>query len=285
MYLPSERMVVNGVGLGAVDGFNIGKAFNRMFTFKPSSFKFSNIMGALGSAAAFTSTFGLSSALAPKTFGAHSTAMKALGTGVTVAAAAYGGAQLLPAGTLSSIGGVVKSAGTTLLNNAGTILKTGMQLFGGGGSQQAVSQAEAQAMQQQQELAQQQAYMLGQQQAAQQAQALETQYGPGMDVSQQLTPTTYPTMPSSAMSGGYGPYSQDTALQSPYSMLADDQAQQAVDPKTGLITDPTTGNKIDPGTGQIVQAGMLPQLSTTTWVVIGGATLLGLYLMSDSKNN
>ena len=301
MYLPSERMVVNGVGLGEVDGFNIGKMFNRMFTFRKGSFKFGNIMGALGSGVSNLMTFGAASAFAPKTFSAHSSTMKKVGMGVAATAAAagayYGGSALLKTGAgtvlksgVSSTGGLLKSAGTFVVKNASDILKTGAQLVGGGGGgggqAGGMSQAEYAALQQQQAYIDQQrqiaAYNAAQQKAYEEQLRQEAQYGNNVPVGEQLTPTMYPTMGNP--SGGYGPYAQDMQLTSPYTPLTDEELINAVDPATGLVTDPATGNKIDPGTGRIVQAGMLPQLSTTTWVMIGGVTLLGLYLMTPSKS-
>lgn len=300
MYLPSERMVVNGVGLGAVDGFDIGKMFTRMFTFKPSSFKPSNIMGAIGSAVSFAGTFGLSSALAPKTFSAHSTTMKQVGMGVTAAAAAvgvgYGLSKVIPTGAFSNVvsgaGNLLKSGGT-LLKGGLEVIKTGAQLLGGGGRQPAqqggMSQADAMTLQQQQQAIdaynrqQQQIAAYNAQQQALYDQQQQGQYGPGVDVSQQLTPTTYPTMDTGP--SAVGPYPQDMTAQGPYSALTDYDINKYVDPTTGLVTDPATGNKVDPATGKVVQAGMIPELSTSTWVILGGVTLIGLYLSSGSKAN
>jgi type II secretory pathway pseudopilin PulG len=290
MYLASERRVVNGVGLGAVDGFDVGKMFTRMFKFTPNSFKMSNIMGAVGSVVSNFGTFGLASALAPKTFGAHSTTMKQVGMGVTAAAAAagayYGGSALMNTGIGQSVvggaGNLLKSAGSFITNNASSILKTGMGLFtspSGGGGGGGMTQAQYDAMVAQQ----QQAAMIAQQQAAYNAQ--QAQNAADKSVENQLTPTVYPTMDSGAsIPGSAGPYPQDMQIQSPYSPLSDPTVSQYVDPTTGLVTDPATGNKLDPATGQVVQAGMLPQLSTNTWLLIGGATLLGIYLTAGSKS-
>lgn len=299
MYLPSERLVVNGVGLGEVDGFDIGKMFTRMFTFKASSFKPSNIMGAIGSVVSNLGTFGMGSMLAPKTFSAHSSTMKKVGMGVSAAAAAagigYGAYKFLPAGTFSNVvsgaGNMLKSTGT-ILKGGLEVLKTGAQILGGGGKQQAqqggMTQADMLALQQQQQAmaaynaqqAQIAAYN-AQQQALYNQQQQQGQYS--TDVSQQLTPTVYPSM--DAGPSAVGPYPQDMTAQGPYSALTDYDMSTLVDPTTGLITDPKTGNKIDPSTGQVVQAGMLPAFSTRTWMIIGGVTLLGLYLSSGSKAN
>lgn len=127
MYSPSERMAVNGVGLGngvrynysglgEVDGlFNIGKMFTRMFTFTPSSFQLKNIAGAVGSVVTTVGTGGLI-AFAPKIQSAKSSVSKGVGYGTMAAAAAvgayYGGSALL-----SSVGG--SGSGAAALTTAG----------------------------------------------------------------------------------------------------------------------------------------------------------------------
>jgi hypothetical protein len=130
MYLPSERQVVNGVGLGELEGmFNIGKMFTRMFTFTPSSFKIKNILGAVGSLVTTTATMGMANVLSEvagpsglkltkgTVTGAHSTAMKVVG-GVSLAAGAVlGGAALLPAVGGAGAGA---AAGTEGMMAAGT---------------------------------------------------------------------------------------------------------------------------------------------------------------------
>lgn len=136
MNLPSERMVVNGVGLGELDGmFNIGKMFKRMFTITPSSFKFKNIAGTIGSALTTTATFGMANLAAgvlgssglkivkgPSFVSTHSKAMQNVGYGTMAAAAAagayYGGTALLSS-VGSTSGGV---AAGTLPVGAGTVL-------------------------------------------------------------------------------------------------------------------------------------------------------------------
>jgi hypothetical protein len=137
MHLPYERTRIHDVGLGGLDGINIGKMFNRMFTFKPSSFKFKNIMGAVGSGFTNFMTLGAASAFAPKTFSAHSTAMKQVGMGVSAAAAAAvgvtAGASLGP-----GLWTAAKTAGSALYTGVKTvgsgIQNFGSSLFGGGGS-------------------------------------------------------------------------------------------------------------------------------------------------------
>lgn len=136
MNLPSERMVVNGVGLGELDGmFNIGKMFTRMFTFTPSSFKFKNIAGTIGAAVTTIGTGGIAN-IASEVLGSsglkvvkggftstHSKPMQYVGYGTMAAAAAagayYGGSALL------SKSGVASGAGTTagaLPVGTGTVL-------------------------------------------------------------------------------------------------------------------------------------------------------------------
>lgn len=134
MYLASERQVVSGVGLGELEGmFNIGKMFTRLVTFKPSSFKIKNILGAVGSLVTTTATMGMANVLSEvagpsglkltsgTVTGAHSTAMKVVG-GVAIAAGAIvGGAALLPAAGGATVTGAaatgegMMAAGTGVL--------------------------------------------------------------------------------------------------------------------------------------------------------------------------
>jgi len=258
MYLPSERQIMNGVGLGSgtryvaglgeVDGlFNIGKMFKRMTKFTPSSFKLKNIMGALGSATMFTATGGLIS-LAPKTLSAKSKVSQIVGYGTAAVAAVAGGAALLPAGALTSIGGGL----ATGLKTVASVFPVASQVLGGsrGGQQQQQDDSYAQ------QYASQQAY-------AAQIEAQRSQmYMPGMipDSSGMIPPTI--GQPGT-MQTAYGD------LRSPYTAISED-GQQTL--------------QIDPRTGQVIQAGMLPDLSMTTWLAIGGVTVLaGWYFMSDSK--
>lgn len=138
MYSPLERQVVNGAGLGELEGmFNIGKMFTRMFTFRPSSFKLKNIAGAIGSLATTTATFGIaniaSEIVGPSGLkltkgtltGAHSKPMQYVGYGTMAAAAAagayFGGSALLS--STSSGAATVTGAGATgtgLATTAGT---------------------------------------------------------------------------------------------------------------------------------------------------------------------
>lgn len=134
--LPSERMVVNGVGLGELDGmFNIGKMFTRMFTFTPSSFKLKNIAGTIGATVTTIGTGGIAN-IASEVLGSsglkvvkggftstHSKPMQYVGYGTMAAAAAagayYGGSALL------SKSGIASGAGTTASSipvGTGTVL-------------------------------------------------------------------------------------------------------------------------------------------------------------------
>jgi len=255
MYLPSERQVVNGVGLGEIDGlFNIGKMFKRMTTFTPGSFKLKNIMGALGSATMFTASGGLSS-LAPKATGAHSSLSKAVGYGTAAVAAVAGGVALLPAGALTSIGGGL----ATGLKTVASVFPVASQVLGGsrGGQQPqgGMTQAEYDA----QVRAQQEA------QAAYDTQVRQQQaqmYQPGYASNIQYTPEQY-TPPiigqSGTMQTSYGD------LRSPYTAISED-GQQTL--------------QIDPRTGQVIPESM----SIPMMIGIGGVVVLaGWYFMSDSK--
>lgn len=146
MNLPSERMVVNGVGLGGLDGmFNIGKMFTRMVTITPSSFKFKNIAGTIGAAVTTIGTGGIAN-IASEVLGSsglkvvkggftstHSKPMQYVGYGTMAAAAAagayYGGSALL------SKSGVASGAGTTagaLPVGTGTVLAPAVTPVGTG---------------------------------------------------------------------------------------------------------------------------------------------------------
>jgi len=116
LHSPARRIVVNDryLGLGEVDGlFNIGKMFTRMFTITPSSFKFKNIAGAIGSFTAAVSTGGLAPIVSEFAKGkgasftsAHSKPMEYLGYGTMAAAAVVGGVVAAPAiGAALGVGG------------------------------------------------------------------------------------------------------------------------------------------------------------------------------------
>jgi hypothetical protein len=268
MYLASERQVVNGVGLGDLEGFKIKKAFKRMIKIKKSSFKLKNIMGAVGSATMFTATSGLST-LAPKLTGAHSKLSRIVGIGATAVAAVAGAVVAAPMiGGALGIGGAA-ATGTGLTATAATAtaatgwtvggvlsaIGTGLSVFSGGKG-----------------ISPQAQYPPGYEPTATQynTPAPQEYYGPNTPVGEQLSQTVYPTMPDASNQTNYNPASLDTQLQSPYTPLADDSLQ--IDSKTGQLMLPQ-------------QASMIPDLSMTTWLAIGGATLAGWYFMSGSKSN
>lgn len=282
MYLASERQVVNGEGLGDLEGmFNIGKMFTRMFTFKKHSFDFKNILSAAGSVVLTGATLGL----APKISSQKSKASEFVGgtivpvaallpkklTGMTntqrtggyvtlaVGAAVAGGMTLAPMlPSLSTIG--------SFMSSAGGFLKGGMSLLGGmfgGGSQQqpqqgGMTQAEYDAMQAQ---AQAQAQYEAQVRAQQAAMYQPGGYAPSIPfIDEQYSGAGQPSM--TGMNASYGD------LRTPYTAIQEDGTQVQVDPQTG----------------QIVQAGIIPDLSPATWLMLGGTTLVGWYLMSGSKS-
>jgi len=289
MYLPSERQVVNGVGLGDVDGmFNIGKMFTRMFTFTPSSFKLKNIAGAIGSAAMTLSTGGIANVVSEiagpsglkltkgTVTGAHSGVSKIVGYGTMAAAAAagayFGGSALLSpakaglttAGTVGTTagvatgGGLLSTIGSGIMSIGSGLLKAlpllGGVLGGGGGQQQTqqggMTQAEYDAQVQTQ--AQQQAAYEAQVKAQQ-----EQMYQPG--AMQTSYDTGQPSM--TGMNASYGD------LRTPYTAIAEDGSQVQVDPVTGQV---------------IQQEGM----SMPMMIGIGGAVALaGWYFMSGNKSN
>jgi hypothetical protein len=309
MYLPSERMVVNGVGLGSgvryvaglgeVDGlFNIGKMFSRLIHITPRSFQLKNIAGAIGSAAMFTGSMGLSS-LAPKLTGAHSTIAKDVGYGVMAAAAVAGAVVAAPViGGALGIGGTAatgtgltaigtEAAGSSIIGAAtgqvaaatsGGFLSTigGAISSVGGGLMTAmqalplIGQVFGGGQVQQQvdygpaqptadQIAAQAAYDA--QVRAQQA----TMYQPGYTPNIPYVPGQYtgipiaPTGEQPSMNTSYGD------LRTPYTAITEDGEQVQVDPRTGEV--------VSPG------------ISTPMIIAIGGITLLaGWYLMSDSKS-
>jgi hypothetical protein len=341
MYSPLDRRVVSGVGLGEVDGlFNIGKMFSRLTHVTPRSFQFKNIAGAIGSAAMFSASAGLST-LAPKLTGAHSTLSKDVGYGVMAAAAVAGavfaapviggalgiggtaatgtglvagaeaaeaggmlaagtgvlapaaeasvfaapsvistGSTLMSAGSgvlapvasagggfLSTVGSVLSTVGTGALNvlKAVPLLGTVMGAMGGGGGGGVVVQTGGDPYAQQQAQAELQAAYDARIAAAQNAMYIPG--GPGG-----YAPNIPYTTPSYSGPVSAGPVSADNGygdLRSPYTLTSEDGSQQV---------------QVDPKTGQVVQAGMLPDLSPTTWLMIGGVTLLGWYFMSGSKS-
>ena len=257
MYSPSERVVVNGVGLGSLEGFNIGKMFSRMVHITPRSFQPKNIFGAMASATSFVVSAGMSSVLAPKLFSAHSKTMQTAGTVMAAVGAGAAGAALLPAGTLTSAAGFLAKGGTGLLS---TVTK----MFGGKGGGSAPQQTVQEQYGPQQPVAQQ---IDPAAQAAYDAQ-VAAYYRQQQAVENQLTPTVFPTMANPNANYSAQPVTPDTYLQSPSSPYIDTTVP--IDPATGL---------------PIQQAGMFPELSKSTWLVIGGLVLgTGMYLtFSDEK--
>jgi hypothetical protein len=293
MYLASERQVVNGVGLGDLEGmFNIGKMFTRMFHFTPRSFQLKNIAGAIGSVALTGATLGL----APKISSAHSKVAKIVGYAEMAAAAVVGGVIAAPmiggalgiggvaatgtgltvgaeaaAGTVAASGGIMSTIGSGIMS-VGSGLMTAMQalpvigqLMGGGGSPQqqqgGMTQAEYDAMQAQAQIqAQQQAAYDAQVRGQQNQMYLPGGYRPSIPFVGDQYSGAVASAPSS---GAYGD------LRTPYTAIQEDGTQV----------------QVNPATGQIIQAGMIPDLSPTTWLAIGGATLIGWYVMSGSKSN
>ena len=90
----------------------------------------------------------------------------------------------------------------------------------------------------------------------------------------------FPTMPggggsSGQTSGAYPVAGPDAQLNQPQALMSPEDVA-----RLGISIDPITGQIIP---RQIAQAGMIPELSGTTWLIIGGVTLAGMYFMSDSK--
>ena len=271
VYLPQERVQVNGIGLGEVDGlWNLGKMFKNFVKITPRSFQPKNIFGAIGSIALTTTTLGL----APKISSAHSKVAKIVGMAEVAAVAAIGGGMLL-APMLPAMGGMAASAGSgimsmassagsglmSVVSGAGSFLKPLMGMFGGGGGG-------------------------GQQQYA----PYEQPYGPQQTYPQTGQPQYYDPMAAynanvarsaGAPLGGAGEF-----YPSPPSTNYSQQGTELQAPDKGDLQYPI-GTTIDPATGQlrmpVQQAGMFPDLSMTTWLMIGGVTLVGWYFMSDSK--
>lgn len=289
---PLQRNVVNGVGLGDLEGFDIGKMFSRLVHFTPRSFQPKNIFGAIGSATAFVATSGLSSIIAPKIFSANSKTMRQVGMGVTAAAGVIaggviaapllmggGGATgLMTAGGASSLiatetAGTVASGGllSTIgggLSTIGSGLMTGIKAIGsalpfvspmmssGGGQQQQYMDPNAQAAADQQAYM---AYVQQQQYAAQQAaqqQAAQAEYVRQQQLAAQqgygMNQTLFPTMADQANPGGYA-------------------VAPSMDTALQL-----------PGT-DYVETSIVPGISNTALFVGGGIAVLGaLYLFSGS---
>lgn len=288
MYLASERQVVNGVGLGDLEGmFNFGKMFTRMFHFTPRSFQLKNIAGAIGSIALTGATLGL----APKISSAHSKVAKivgyaemaaaavvggviaapmiggalgiggvaATGTGLTVGAEAAGTVAATGGGFLSTAGSVLSSVGSGFMTVMKALPVVGQLMGGGGGSQQQQGVDYGPGQPTADQLAQQAAYDA--QVRAQQAQMYQPGgYNPSIPFVANQYSGAVAAAPASGLYGD---------LRTPYTAIQEDGTQV----------------QVDPATGKVIQAGMIPDLSPTTWLAIGGATLIGWYFMSGSKSN
>ena len=319
MYLPSERQVVNGVGLGEVDGmFNIGKMFTRMFTFTPGSFKMRNIAGAIGSAVTTIGTGGIANVVSEVAgpsglkltkgtiTGAHSKPMQYVGYGTMAAAAAaglyFGGSAALTA--LKTSGTVAAGAGTGLkaVTGAGAFVHpvTGAVATTGGGFLSTVGSA------------------------------LST-VGSGLMTGIKVITAAMPVLGKVMGGGGGGQQQQqggmtqaeyDAQMREQAAYEAQVRAQQAQMYQPGyastiqyaggqyapeqyippVIGEPGTMQtsygdlrspytaisedgktlQVDPATGQVIDTGM----STTMMIALGGVALAGLgwYFMSDSKS-
>jgi hypothetical protein len=215
----------------------------------------------------FTASGGLS-VLAPKITGAHSTVSKVVG-GAALAVGAGVGVAVAAPGLLTSIGG---GLATTVKTVAGILPAAGKMIGGilpgmlGGKGGGGVPQADpyTQADPYGQAYAAQQAEYARQVAAQQQGMYLPAGYNPNTP----YIPDGY----ASAQVGQPGTFQTSYGdLRSPYTAVSEDGSQQySVDPVTGKII--------------TAQAGMFPDLSMNTWLLIGGATLVGWYVMSEYKS-
>lgn len=303
MYLPSERQVVNGVGLGlgSVDGlFNIGKMFTRLVTIKPSSFKFSNIIGAIGSATTAIATGGIAPILSEfagpsglkltksNLTSAHSALMKDVGYG-TVAVAAVASGAALAAGPAAIGGTAATGTGLTTIGGSGIAESAGSSVIGealaaGGGSAgtgffstvgsvlSTVGSGFMNVMQalpiigqvmgggSQPQPQQQQGGMTQAEYDAQQAYIAQQQAA----MYQPGYNPGIPYVPGQYAGPVIDPNSSYGDLRTPYSAIAEDGSVVQVDPATGQVIPSPVG----------------------TYILMGGIALLaGWYLMSDSKSN
>jgi hypothetical protein len=306
MYLPSERQVVNGVGLGEVDGmFNIGKMFTRMFTFTPSSFKLKNIAGAIGSAVMTVGSGGLANIASEiagpsglkltkgSVTGARSDVSKIVGYGTMAAAAAagayFGGSALLSpsttaVGTAASGSKIIGTAlGTGAATTGGGFLSTaGSMLSTVGSGIMSVGSGLLKALpllggimgggggQQQQQGGMTQAEYDAQQRAAYEAGQQQAAYDAQVRAQQaQLyTPGGIPIsyMPETGQPSMTGMNASYGDLRSPYTGITQDGEQV----------------QIDPATGQVISEGM----SMPMMIGIGGAAVLaGWYLLTPSTKS
>lgn len=320
MYLPSERMVVNGVGLGELEGmFNIGKMFKRMFTFTPSSFKFKNIAGAIGSVATTTATFGMANVasefagpsglkLTKGTItGARSKPMQYVGYGTMAAAAAaglyFGGGALLSAASPTVSGAA--ATGTGLASTAGTAAAgTGIGVAApvgataGGGFLSTVGSAFSTVGS---------GLMTAMKALPLIGQVFGGGGGGGAQQQQQggMTQAEYDAQQKAAYDAGQQQATYDEQVRAQQAQMYQPGVAQSMPisfmPETGqpsmtgmnasygdlrtpytAVTEDGQQIQVDPTTGQVVQPGM----STEMMVGIGAVTLLaGWYFMSDSKSD
>ena len=267
VYLPHERIQVNGVGLGEdLSGFNIGKMFKNFVKITPRSFQPKNIFGAIASGTIGVATLGMSSALAPKLFSAHSKTMQTVGKiGAIVGGTIAGGVGIaaVAPGLLTSIGSgassLFSSVGGGLLKGVGGIFG-GMFGGGGGGSNTTPQEYPPGYGGQGYQMPQPQQYY--DPMAVYNANVARSAGAP-------LGGGTYSSMPDPSQAD----YSQPgIELQSPDKYNLQDPSGSVIDPRTGQVI-----------RMPVQQAGMIPDLSGTTWLIIGGVTVVGWYLLSDSK--
>lgn len=297
MYLPSERNVVNGVGLGELDGmFNIGKMFTRMFTFTPSSFKLKNIAGAIGSAVSTFGTFGIANVaseiagpsglkLTKGTItGAHSKIMEYTGYAAVAAAAAVGAVYAAPlVGSALGIGGTaatgtaLTTVGTTAASTAastGIMGTVGSVISSVGSGVWSVAKGIMSVIP-----------LLGgmmggggvggQNVTVQGADPYAQQYA--QQVAEQQAAMYTP--------GGYSPsipYAADQYSGSPLAPSVGGSYGDLRTPYTAIPEDGGPSIAINPATGQPIVA----QSGISTPMLVGGGlvvVLLGMYLMSDDK--
>lgn len=261
-YLPHERMQVTAEGLGELHGFKIGKMFKAAFKITPKSFRLSNILGGVASVVSNFYTLGLASTIAPKTFSAHSKTMKIAGAVMGSVALAAGAVVAAPA-VIGAIGPALSTAGTWLGTNAGTLLSAGSAFGKFFGSKNSAEQQQiANSITPEQIAAintgqlSDEAYM---RQLSMQVPSPNIPYPSGMPVMAQgsITPL-------------------DQQVPALYSPLADTGIQ---DDGISIPIDVSNPNnpiiKLPPEM-RTAQASMIPQLSTTTWAVLGGVAVLGL---------
>ena len=320
MYSPHDRVVVNGVGLGELDGmFNIGKMFTRMFTFTPSSFKFKNIAGAIGSAVMTVGSGGIANIASEiagpsglkltkgSITGARSDVSKIVGYGTMAAAAAaavaFGGYALLPAASgVAGAGGAAVTAAGTGMTSVGVAAGAG-GTFAGGTAVTAASGGFLSA-----------------------AGSVFGTIGSGLMTVMKVLPVLGTVM--GGMGGGGGQQQQQQQQggmtqaeydaqvyaqqqqQAAYEAQVRAQQQQMYQPTSytpegysgGVVQQPSMNTsygdlrspytaitedgqqvQVDPATGQVIQPGM----STEMMLGIGGIAVLaaGWYFMSASKSN